>query len=322
MPAPLRIGIDLGGTKIEVIALEGGASGAPQRVLLRRRVPTPRDDYDATVASIVSLVTDAERELGAHGSVGVGIPGTLSSLTGRVKNANSTWLNGRALREDLQAALRREVRIQNDANCLAVSEAVDGAAAGARVVFAAILGTGVGAGIAIDARALPGANGIAGEWGHVPLPSPSRHEQPGPRCWCGRRGCIETWLSGPGLAADHARALRTSSDRSAETGVSLDAHGIAERAAAGDPACTATLERWLDRLGRGLGMIVNVLDPDVIVLGGGLSNVDATLRELPARLAPRVFSDEVRTRIERSAHGDSSGVRGAAWLWNEATPPR
>jgi fructokinase len=319
MPAPLRIGIDLGGTKVEVVALDAQAPGPARHVLLRRRVPTPRDDYDATVAAITALVTEAERELGARGTVGVGIPGTLSALTGRVKNANSTWLNGRPLREDLQAALGREVRIQNDANCLAVSEAVDGAAAGAGVVFAAILGTGVGAGIAIDARALPGANGIAGEWGHVPLPSPRRGERPAPRCWCGRPGCLETWLSGPGLAADHRRAIRTPAG---EPDGCLDAHTIAERAAAGDPACAATLARWLDRLARGLAMIVNVLDPDAIVLGGGLSNIDAVYRELPARLAPRVFSDDVRTRIVRSAHGDSSGVRGAAWLWNDEAPRR
>jgi fructokinase len=298
----LRLGIDLGGTKIEIAALD--RPGAPR---LRRRVPTPRGDYDATVAAIAALVAHAERELGARGTVGVGIPGTISALTGRVKNANSTWLNGRPLREDLARALGREVRIQNDANCLAVSEAVDGAAAGARVAFAAILGTGVGAGIAIDARALAGANGIAGEWGHVPLPAPRDDERPGPRCWCGRDGCIETWLSGPALAADHLRA----------TGEALDAESIARRALAGEARCAASLDRWLDRLARGLAMVVDVLDPDVVVLGGGLSNVDAALRELPARLAPRVFSDDLRTRIVRSAHGDSSGVRGAAWLWQD-----
>ncbi len=296
----LRIGIDLGGTKIEVAALEGGAG-----LRLRRRVPTPRDDYPATLAAIAALVRDAERELGTRGTVGVGIPGTISALTGRVKNANSTWLNGRPLREDLAHALGREVRIQNDANCLAVSEAVDGAAAGAGVVFAAILGTGVGAGIAIDGRALAGANGIAGEWGHVPLPAPRDDERPGPRCWCGREGCIETWLSGPALAADHRRA----------TGEALEAATIARRAADGDPGCAASLERWLDRLARGLAMIVDVLDPDVVVLGGGLSNVEDALAALPARIAPHVFSDALRTRFVRSAHGDSSGVRGAAWLW-------
>ena len=298
----LRLGIDLGGTKIEIAALD-----RPGRTRLRRRVPTPRGDYDATVAAIAALVAHAERELGVRGTVGVGIPGTISALTGRVKNANSTWLNGRPLREDLARALGREVRIQNDANCLAVSEAVDGAAAGAHVVFAAILGTGVGAGIAIDGRALAGANGIAGEWGHVPLPAPCDDERPGPRCWCGRDGCIEAWLSGPALADDHRRA----------TGETSDAEAIARRAADGDAGCAASLARWLDRLARGLAMVIDVLDPDVVVLGGGLSNVDAALRELPARLAPRVFSDDLRTRIVRSAHGDSSGVRGAAGLWQD-----
>ena len=299
-PPTLRLGIDLGGTKTEIAALEADGT-----IVLRRRVPTPRDDYAATVATIAALVDGAERELGRGGTVGVGIPGTLSALTGRVKNANSTWLNDRPLREDLRAALGRPVRIQNDANCLAVSEAVDGAAAGARVVFAAILGTGVGAGIAIDGRALAGANGIAGEWGHVPLPAPRDDERPGPRCWCGREGCIETWLSGPGLAADHCR----------HEGDTIDAATIVARARHGDAACAGSLERWLDRLARGLAMIVDVLDPDVVVLGGGLSNVDEACASLPARLAPRVFSDALVTRIVRSAHGDSSGVRGAAWLW-------
>jgi fructokinase len=297
---PWRLGVDLGGTKIEIAALDRAGD-----IRLRRRVPTPRDDYPATVAAIAALVDGAERELGARGSVGVGIPGTISALTGRVKNANSIWLNHQPLREDLQAALGREVRIQNDANCLAVSEAVDGAAAGADVVFAAILGTGVGAGIAVGGRPLAGANGIAGEWGHVPLPAPRDDERPGPRCWCGRDGCIETWLSGPGLAADHRRL----------GGEALDAATLAARAAAGDAAAAASLGRWLDRLARSLAMIIDVLDPDVVVLGGGLSNVEATCAALPARLGPLVFSDALHTRIVRSAHGDSSGVRGAAWLW-------
>jgi fructokinase len=301
-----RLGIDLGGTKIEVIALAPGGA-----CLRRHRVPTPRNDYPATLAVIGDLVRQAERDLGIRGTVGIGIPGTVSSVTGRVKNANSTWLNGQPLREDLEALLGREVRIQNDANCLAVSEAIDGAAQGAHVAFAAILGTGVGAGIAIDARALAGANGIAGEWGHVPLPSPDDTERPGPRCWCGRHGCIETWLSGPALAADHQRM----------TGQRLEAAAIARGAELGDAHCSATLERWLDRLARSLAMIVDVLDPDVIVLGGGLSNIAAATRELPARLAPRVFSDALQTRIVRSAHGDSSGVRGAAWLWAEGPRP-
>jgi fructokinase len=290
-----RLGVDLGGTKIEIAALDRDGT-----IRLRRRMPTPRDDYPATVAAIAALVDAADRELGGQGTVGIGIPGTLSALTGRVKNANSTWLNHRPLREDLQAALGREVRIQNDANCLAVS--------GADVVFAAILGTGVGAGIAVHGRPLSGANGIAGEWGHVPLPAPRDDERPGPRCWCGRTGCIETWLSGPALATDH---LRTS-------GEPLDAVVLAARAAAGEPAALASLERWLGRLARGLAMVIDVLDPDVIVLGGGLSNIEAVYASLPARLQPLVFSDDLRTRIVRSAHGDSSGVRGAAWLWGEA----
>jgi len=302
MPDPLKIGVDLGGTKIEVAALD--AAGGFR---LRRRVATPRGRYDDTVAAIAALVHDTERELGARGTVGVGIPGTISALTGRVRNANSTWLNHRPLREDLRAALGREVRIQNDANCLAVSEAVDGAAAGAAVVFAAILGTGVGAGIALHGRALAGANGIAGEWGHVPLPAPRDDERPGPRCWCGRDGCLETWLSGPALAADHARVA----------GGSADAAAIAAAAAAGDPAGTASIERWLDRLSRGLAMVIDLLDPDVVVLGGGLSGIGTVCTELPRRVAPRVFSDTLVTRFVPAAHGDSSGVRGAAWLWND-----
>jgi fructokinase len=308
-PPSMRIGIDLGGTKIEIACLD--ASGA---MLLRRRVPTPRGDYPATIAAIASLVNEARHALGptARGpsrgpstSIGVGIPGALSALTGRVKNANSTWLNGQPLVQDLEAALGQPVRVQNDANCLAVSEATDGAGRGEPVVFAAILGTGVGAGIAIAGRALGGRNGIAGEWGHVPLPRPTDLEQPGPACWCGRRGCIETWLSGPALKADHRQA----------TGANLDADTIATRSAAGDAACAATLERYLDRAARALAMVVNVLDPDVIVLGGGLSNIDRLVTDLPARIAPHVFSDAFRTPVRRSRHGDSSGVRGAAWLW-------
>jgi fructokinase len=315
MPDPLRLGVDLGGTKIEVAAL--GADGAFR---LRRRVPTPRGRYDDTVAAIVALVREAERELGAAGTVGVGIPGAISARTGRVKNANSTWLNGRPLREDLCAALGREVRVANDANCLAVSEATDGAAAGCGLVFAAILGTGVGAGIAVGARVHAGANGIAGEWGHVPLPAPHDDERPGPRCWCGRDGCIEAWISGPALAADHAR--RGGARGPAEDGGGAhDAAAIAAAAAAGDPEAAASVERWLDRLARALAMVIDVLDPDAIVLGGGLSNLDLAYRELPARIAPRVFSDDLVTPILRSAHGDSSGVRGAAWLWGRRDGP-
>ena len=302
----MKIGIDLGGTKIEVACLD--ARGA---IVLRRRVPSPRDDYAATVATIAGLVHDAEAATGRRGTVGVGMPGSLSPATGRVRNANSTWLNGRALREDLEAALGREIRVQNDANCLAVSEAIDGAAAGAHVVFAAVLGTGVGAGIALAGRAHAGANGIAGEWGHAPLPAPRDDERPGPRCWCGREGCIEAWLSGPALAADHRRA----------TGEALDAATLVDRALEGSPACAASLARWLDRLARGLATVVDVLDPDVIVLGGGLSNAAGICEALPARMLPLVFSDVLATPIRLAAHGDSSGVRGAAWLWNEPDAP-
>jgi fructokinase len=304
----MRIGIDLGGTKIEIACLdERGA------IVLRRRVPSPQGDYGATVAAIAGLVRDAEAATGRRGTVGVGMPGSLSPATGRVRNANSTWLNDRPLREDLEAALARPVRVRNDADCLAVSEATDGAAAGAQVVFAAILGTGVGAGIALAGRAHAGPNGIAGEWGHVPLPAPRDDERPGPRCWCGREGCIEAWLSGPALAADHRRA----------TGEAIDAATLVARAQAGAPGCAASLARWLDRLARGLAMVVDVLDPDAIVLGGGLSNVAGVCEALPARMLPLVFSDVMRTPVVRSVHGDSSGVRGAAWLWNEpGAPPR
>jgi fructokinase len=305
--AAMRIGIDLGGTKIEIACMDDAGD-----VLLRRRVATPQGDYRATLAAIAALVRDAETAVGRTGTVGLGIPGSISTVTGAVRNANSTWLNGRRLGDDLRDALGREVRVQNDANCLAVSEALDGAAAGLRVVFAAILGTGVGAGIAIDGRAFAGANGVAGEWGHVPLPAPEASERPGPRCWCGREGCIETWLSGPALAADHLRA----------TGERLDAATLVARAQAGAPSCAASLDRWLERLARGLALIVDVLDPDAIVLGGGLSNTPGLERTLPARIAPHVFSDTLRTPILRSRHGDSSGVRGAARLWDDARGSR
>ena len=309
----LRAGIDLGGTKTEVAVLD--ASGA---FLLRRRVPTPRDDYLATVRTIAELIIDAEQQTGRHCSVGVGIPGTLSTTTGRVMNANSTWLNGQPLLQDLQAALNRPVRIQNDANCLAVSEATDGAAADAHCVFAVILGTGVGAGICIAGQVLTGRNAIAGEWGHNPLPRAGYldHELPGPNCWCGRRGCLETWLSGPALASDFARHERGAADHGAadRTGA-LDARQVLALAKQGDPAANAALDRYLDRLARGLAGVINLLDPDVIVVGGGLSNLDILYQELPRRWGREVFSDHVRTVIVPARHGDSSGVRGAAWLW-------
>ncbi len=304
MNPDILIGIDLGGTKTEIACLSREGAW-----LLRRRVPTPRGDYAATLAAIARLVTDAEAELGRRGTVGVGIPGSVSPVTGRVRNANSTWLNGQFLVQDLARVLGRPVRIQNDANCLAVSEATDGAGTGARAVFAAILGTGVGAGIVVDGQALVGRNGIAGEWGHNPLPAPRADELPGPACWCGRRGCIEAWVSGPALAADHANHAHADGN--------ADALAIAEAARAGDPRAAASIERWIDRLGRALGAVINLLDPDVIVLGGGLSNVAALYERLPAAWAPHVFSDVVTTRLARSAHGDSSGVRGAAWLWRD-----
>ena len=300
----MRIGIDLGGTKIEAIAL----SPAGQEIT-RLRVTTPRD-YAASLDAIVALVGELERAAGAAGTVGVGIPGTVVPRTGLVKNANSTWLNGRPLERDLEGRLGRPVRVMNDANCFALSEATDGAAAGAQVVFGVILGTGVGGGIVVDGRCLSGANLIAGEWGHNPLPWLTPDEQPGPPCYCGKRGCVEVWLSGPGFERDHAQ----------HAGVTLSGQEIVGAAARGDAAAAATLARYHDRLSRALASLINVLDPDVVVLGGGMSNI-AGLPEAASALLPRhVFavgasSDPVATRVVRAAHGDSSGVRGAAWLW-------
>ena len=300
----VMIGIDLGGTKIEAIAL------SPQGALLaRRRIATPQGDYDATVHAVASLVATIERELGERGSVGIGTPGAVSAKTGRMKNCNSVWLNGRPLGPDLEAALGRPVRMANDANCFALSEATDGAAAGAAIVFGVILGTGVGGGIVVDGHALEGANAIAGEWGHNPLPWPSDDERPGRACYCGRAGCIETFLSGPGLVADHARL----------TAERLDAIEIVQRAASGDAAAAVTLARYSDRLARALAHVINILDPDVIVLGGGVSNIDALYDEVPRVWSRYVFSDAVATRLVRNRHGDSSGVRGAAWLWRTTT---
>ncbi|MGZ5032186.1 MAG: ROK family protein [Usitatibacter sp.] len=298
----LRIGVDLGGTKIELAALD--ASGAMR---LRRRVPTPASDYEAIIESVGTLVEAAERELGAPGTIGVATPGAVSLATGRIKNANSTCLNGRALREDLERRLAREVRLANDANCFALSEAVDGAGRDAGVVFGVILGTGVGGGIVVDRRVIAGANAIAGEWGHNALPLPAPEDHPLPLCYCGRPGCIETYLSGPGLAADHARA----------TGERLPVEEIVARAQSGDAHCADTLERYARRLARSLAGVINILDPDVIVLGGGLSNVAGLYERVPQLWKEHVFSDEVRTRLAAPVHGDSSGVRGAAWLWED-----
>jgi len=295
--------VDLGGTKIELAALDD--TGA---IVLRERVATPAGDYDATIEAIARLVESAETRAGERGSVGIATPGALSLRDGHVKNANSTCLNGRALKEDLERRLARDVRIANDANCFALSEAHDGAARGAAIVFGVILGTGVGGGIVVDGRILTGANAIAGEWGHNALPLPGAEDQPLPTCYCGRHGCVETYLSGPAMAAEHARLH----------GEALDAPRIAARAAQGDAACEATLARYARRLARSLAVVINIVDPDVIVLGGGLSNLGGLYARVPALWGAHVFSDEVRTKLLAPRHGDSSGVRGAAWLWESS----
>jgi len=302
MTPPLRLGVDLGGTKIEAAVLDDGGT-----VRWRERVATPAGDYAATLDAVATLVGRARGAMGADLTIGIGHPGTLTAA-GRIKNANSTCLNGRPLQADLEARLAQPVRLANDANCLALSEATDGAGAGAGVVFAVILGTGVGAGIAVHGRVLQGPNGLAGEWGHNPLPWTTADETP-PPCYCGQRGCIETWLSGPALAADDRR----------HGGDALDAATIATRAGAGDAACAATLERHAQRLARALAGVINLLDPDVIVLAGGLSRIGMLYERVPALWSRWVFSagadEPVRTRLVAAAHGDASGVRGAAWLW-------
>jgi len=292
----IRLGIDLGGTKTEILALDERG-----RELLRRRVASPQRDYDATLTCLVELVRETETRLGPLESVGVATPGAISPTTGLLRNSNSTWLNGRPLLGDLVGRLGRPVRIENDANCFALSEAVDGAGAGHRVVFGVILGTGVGAGITVDGHVLSGPNRIAGEWGHNPLPWATDADRPGPDCYCGKRGCIETFLSGPGLSRDHRSA--TGEERRAE-----------ELAAATDAAAHATLERYEHRLARALAHVINILDPDIIVLGGGLSNVARWYDRVPRLWSRWVFSDRVETLLLPNRHGDSSGVRGAAWL--------
>jgi fructokinase len=296
----MRIGVDLGGTKIEVIALESDG-----HVLLRERATTPSGDYEGTVRAVRDLVLAAERRLGRVGTVGIATPGARSALTGRMKNCNSTVLNGRPLDRDLQEALARPVRLENDANCFALSEAVDGAAAHAKLVFGVILGTGVGGGVVIERRIVSGRNHIAGEWGHNPLPWAQGAELPGEPCYCGRRGCIETFLSGAGLTREYARL----------GGVARRAEEVVQAATAGEAAAQACLSCYCDRLARSLAALVNVLDPDAIVLGGGLSNVDLLYAALPARMTRYVFSDGLDTPVLAPRHGDSSGVRGAAWLW-------
>jgi len=295
-----RLGVDLGGTKIAAVVL--GPDGGER---WRRRIATPQHDYEATIAAIVGLVHDAETAIGDTVSVGIGIPGAASRATGLIKNANSTWLIGKPFNADLERALGRPVRLANDANCLVVSEATDGAAAGAPVVFGVILGTGTGGGIVVNGTLVEGANAIGGEWGHNPLPWPDDDERPGDACYCGRSGCIETWLSGPGLARDYVR----------RGGDAVASEQVVARAAAGERLAVDTLDRWERRLARALATVINLLDPDVIVIGGGLSRLPGIYDRIPALWGRWVFSDAVATRLVAAAHGDASGVRGAAWLW-------
>ncbi|MDH3659280.1 MAG: ROK family protein [Alphaproteobacteria bacterium] len=295
----LALGIDLGGTKIEIIALDEQGNE-----ILRRRKASPRGNYQGTLEALRDLIAETEFELGAKGTLGFGTPGAISPATGLLKNSNSTWLNGKPFDRDLETSLGREIAIANDADCLALSEATDGAAAGAQSVFCVIIGTGVGGGLAIRGQPLSGPNAIAGEWGHNPLPWPSPKEQPGPDCYCGLNGCIETWLSGPGMEADHLAA----------TGQAIDPPAIVKAADAGDADAEATLKRYEHRLARGLAMVINLIDPDVIVLGGGLSQLRRLYETVPRIWERYVFSDTVRTALRAPLHGDSSGVRGAAWL--------
>ncbi len=303
----MRIGIDLGGTKIEGLALADDG-----RELDRRRITAPRGNYDHSVRAIADLVTAIEASVNDRGTVGVGIPGAVSPASGLIKNANSTWLVGRPLAEDLSRAVNRPVRLANDANCFALSEATDGAAAGAAVVFGVIIGTGTGGGLVVNGQLVIGANAIAGEWGHNPMPAPEDDERPGPPCYCGRSGCIETFLSGPALARDYI----------ALGGTDLSAAEVATRAGRGDPRAIACLDRYTARFARALASIINVIDPDVIVLGGGLSNIDRLYEDVPGLWSATVFSDQVGTHLVRAKHGDASGVRGAAWLWPASAPVR
>ena len=297
----LRIGLDLGGSKIEGILLSPGA-----KEWARYRVATPRDDYAATIAAIVDLTARLMQGITASARIGIAVPGSISPVTGLMQNANSTWLNGRPFDRDLAAALSTPVRLANDANCFALSEAIDGAGENARTVFGVILGTGCGGGIVVNGRLLDGPRGIGGEWGHNPLPWTTSDEYPGPQCWCGRKGCLETWVSGPGMAADHARV----------TGETHTAIEIAARASAGNGAARATLSRHADRLARGLAHVVNIIDPDVLVLGGGLSQLSHLYEQLPPLMAPHIFADQASVVIKAPRWGDASGTRGAARLWD------
>lgn len=296
----MRFGLDLGGTKTEAIALANDGE-----IVFRRRKPTPRHDYPATLDLIQAMVAELEVHTGPGWPVGIGMPGTISAQTGLIKNANSTWLNGKPFLEDLTTRLGPRVRLANDANCFALSEATDGAAAGADIVFGVILGTGVGGGVVVGGSALTGANGISGEWGHNPLPWPEEGETPGSACYCGQSGCLETYLSGPGLSRDFAQ----------RGGTPMQADGIVSLAGNGHSMARETLSTYQRRLARGLAQVINMLDPDVIVLGGGLSHIDSLYDAVPRLWQNWVFSDHVATRLVPNQHGDSSGVRGAAWLW-------
>ncbi|CAJ0872251.1 fructokinase [freshwater sediment metagenome] len=298
----IRIGVDLGGTKIEALALDFSGD-----VLARRRVATPAHDYEEIVRAVAALVREIEVETDRRGTVGVGAPGSISTHSGLVKGSNTQVVNGRPLDVDLSKALGRPVRVENDANCFALSEAVDGAGQGARVVFGVILGTGVGGGVVVDGRLLTGRNRIGGEWGHTPLPWMTPDEYPGARCFCGHDGCIETFLSGPGLSRDYAR----------RSGGSVDGEEIVRRAEAGERAAIDALEAYQDRLARALAMVIDIVDPDAVVLGGGVSNIARIYQGLRERVARHAFTDALDTNILRNVHGDSGGVRGAAWLWRD-----
>ena len=298
--SPFRLGVDLGGTKVEIIALD--ASG---EVRLRHRVDTPKGEYTATLEVIAGLVTDAEQRLGCSASLGICTPGAVSPATGLLKNSNSVCLNGKPLLQDLQQRLQRDIRIANDADCFALSEATDGCAAGAASVFGVIVGTGTGGGLVINGQLLAGPNAIAGEWGHNPLPWAKDSELPGPDCYCGNSGCIETWLSGPGMERDYQQVA----------GRSLPSAIIAEQDKRGDAAASACLDRYIGRMARALASVINIVDPEVIVLGGGVSNIDRLYLDVPGQWGRYVFSDRVDTRLVKPLFGDSSGVRGAAWLW-------
>jgi len=297
----IRIGIDLGGTKIEGIAFSEAGDE-----LFRHRLATPQGDYQATLQSIAGLIDQIEADIGEQGSIGICTPGALSPATGLLRNSNSVCMNGKPVLTELQERLQREIRIANDANCFALSEATDGAAKDAAVVFGVIIGTGTGAGIVVDKKVLVGPNAIAGEWGHNPLPWPEDFELPGPECYCGKHGCIETWLSGPGIVRDHEL----------HNNVFLDAETIDNKARFGDEESDETLQRYEDRMARSLAHVINILDPDVIVLGGGMGNIKRLYENVPVIWGDYVFSDAVNTKLVSPVHGDSSGVRGAAWLWN------